>query len=159
MQDEKVTLQLGKLAGLAVFGEVVKEPLAKLEAASCEGDLGHALGFEVRQTIAEELGNVGGIGWCANGGHPAGFRNAAGGSKHRRTTEAVTDEKRGSLVFRAQEGERLIAVVGELTGRAVRVLLRMRVDRKSVVEGKSVDRGGRRIIKKNMYTCARGQPH
>lgn len=127
VQDEKVTLQLGKLAGLAVFGEVVKEPLAKLEAASCEGDLGHALGFEVRQTIAEELGNVGGIGWCANGGHPAGFRNAAGGSKHRRTTEAVTDEKRGSLVFRAQEGERLIAVVGELTGRAVRVLLRMRV--------------------------------
>ena len=127
VQDEKVTLQLGKLAGLAVFGEIVKEALAKLEAASCEGDLGHALGFEGRQTIAEELGNVGGIGWCANGGHPAGFRNAAGGSKHRRTTEAVTDEKRGSLVFRAQEGERLIAVVGELTGRAVRVLLRMRV--------------------------------
>ncbi len=127
VQDERVTLQLGKLTRLAVFGEVVKEALAKLEAASCEGDLDHALGFEVRQTIAEELGNVGGIGWCANGGHPAGLRNAAGGSKHRRTTEAVTEEKRGSLVFRAQEGERLIAVVGELTGRAVRVVLRMRV--------------------------------
>jgi hypothetical protein len=37
VQDERVTLQLGKLTRLAVFGEVVKEALAKLEAASCEG--------------------------------------------------------------------------------------------------------------------------
>jgi len=82
VQDGKVTLQLGNLAGLAVSGEAVKEALAKIGAASCEGDLGHVLGFEVCQTIAGELGDVGGISWCANGGHPAGFRNAAGGCKH-----------------------------------------------------------------------------
>lgn len=123
VQNEEVAFQFGDLARLAVQGKIVEEAFSKVEAASGEGDLGMAVGLEVTQAVAKEIDHVGGVGGCADGGHSAALRNLPGGREDGGTTEAVTDEKRGCLVFGAKVvsgGDEIVDVgdegrVGKLT--------------------------------------------
>src|SRR3989449_11632869 len=66
------------------------------------------------------------------------------------TQEAVPEQKRGE---KKKEEEKKVAP--KLQAKKVKLYSVARKDRKSVVEGKCVDLGGRRMIKKKKQQCER----
>ena len=85
-----------------MLGDVVEEFALDGEGPARERNLRFALRADMVDMIAEQPGDMGGVGRRGDGDHGLGFRNLSGGGKDRGAPEAVADQDRGRFPCLAQ---------------------------------------------------------
>ncbi len=87
-------MQAGDVLHQFLLGDVVEEFALDPERAPRERDLDFALRADAVEMLAEQTGDVSGIGRRRDGHDSLGFRDPSGGGEDRGTAEAVADQDR-----------------------------------------------------------------
>ena len=87
MEDQQRLVKLGNTRGKILLGDVVEQGAADPEGSAGERYFDSALGFYFVDTLAEQAGNMGRIGWRGNGHDGTRFGDAMRSGEHRRAAE------------------------------------------------------------------------
>jgi hypothetical protein len=101
--------------GLGLAGDVLEELTADPEGPRGQADLRLAVVEDRFAAVREQVEEVVGVCWCADGGNSAGFGELLGCGEHSSASERVSDEELGGLVV-AAEVVRGMDQVGDVGG-------------------------------------------